>query len=56
MKLAWSPETASKAYIDTVKLVSNFLKQSLFFLLQIAFFPFCFPFLMKSIIGFCLAV
>jgi hypothetical protein len=24
MKLVWSPETASKAYIDTVKFVSNF--------------------------------
>jgi hypothetical protein len=23
MKLVWSPETASKAYIDTVKFVSN---------------------------------
>lgn len=33
MKLVWSPETASKAYIDTVKKVGNHANS----LIQIAF-------------------
>ena len=56
MKLVWSPETASKAYIDTVKSVSNllngFYEKFWNFLFSLFFFFLLLPFLRKISSGF----